>query len=83
MVSNYVIVTIKLYLDAGNGEYIIVWNFGRRIVSGFEVRSGDPRFAERKKIYRKSTIKPPSQISPLLLICTLLLCRVESLPRLY
>ena len=50
MVSNYVIMTIKLYLDAGNGEYIIVWNFGRRIVSGFEVRSGDPRFAERKKI---------------------------------
>ena len=45
-----------------------------------EVGTPDSQNAKR---YRKSTIKPPSQISPLLLICTLLLCRVENLPRLY
>ena len=34
MTSNYVIVSIKLYLNVGNNDYIILWNFGGRIMSG-------------------------------------------------
>ena len=34
MTSNYVIVSVKLYLNVGNNQYIILWNFGGRIMSG-------------------------------------------------
>ena len=34
MTSNYVIVSVKLYLNVGNNQYIILWNFGSRIMSG-------------------------------------------------
>ena len=43
MTSNYVIVPIKLYLDVGNDEHIILCNFGGRFVSSFEVMEGDPK----------------------------------------
>ena len=39
--SNYVIASIKLYPDAGNGEFIILCNFGGRIMSGFESIEGN------------------------------------------
>ena len=42
MTSNYFILPIKLNLDVGNHEYIILWNFGSRIMSGFEVIDGGP-----------------------------------------
>ena len=42
MTSNYVIVPIKLYLDVGNDEHIILFNFGGRFVNSFEVLKGDP-----------------------------------------
>ena len=42
MTSNYFIVPIKLNLNVGNDEYIILWNFGSRIMSGFEVIDGGP-----------------------------------------
>ena len=39
MTSNFVIVAIKVCLDVGNDEYIILCNFsGSSIISGFEVR---------------------------------------------
>ena len=41
MTSNYVIVSIKLYPDAGNGEFIILCNFGGSIMSGFESIEGN------------------------------------------
>ena len=38
MTSYYVIVSIKVFLNVGNDEYIILCNFGgRTIMSGFEV----------------------------------------------
>ena len=37
MTSNYVIVFIKLCLDAGNDEYIILCSFCGPTMSGFEV----------------------------------------------
>ena len=41
MTSYYVTVSIKVFLNAGNDEYIILCNFGgRTIVSGFEVIDG-------------------------------------------
>ena len=42
MKSNYVIVSIKIRLDLGNDGYIILYNFGDRIMSGFEVKEGGP-----------------------------------------
>ena len=42
MTSNYVIVPIKLYLDVGNDKHIILFNFGGRFVSSFEIMKGDP-----------------------------------------
>ena len=55
MTSDYVIVSIKLCLEVGNDEYIIVCNFGGRRMSGFEVIGGGggpprrPPVAESKK----------------------------------
>ena len=44
---------IKLYIDVGNDEHIILFNFGGRFVSSFEVMKGDPEahllVAENKK----------------------------------
>ena len=37
MTSNYVIVSIKLCLDAGNNEYIILSNFGGRVMNGLKL----------------------------------------------
>ena len=37
---NNVIVSIKLFLDVGNGKYIILCNFGGHFLSGFEVTEG-------------------------------------------
>ena len=34
--TEFVTVSIKLYLDVGNGDYIILRNFGGRIMSGVE-----------------------------------------------
>ena len=42
MKSNYVIVSIKIRLDLGNDGYIILYNFGDRIMSGFKVIEGGP-----------------------------------------
>ena len=42
MTSNYVMVSIKLCLDVGNGEYITLCNCGGCIMSGFEVIEGGP-----------------------------------------
>ena len=36
MTSNYVIVAIKLCLDVVNDDYIILWNFGGNVMSGFK-----------------------------------------------
>lgn len=40
MKSNYVIVSIKIRLDLGNDGYIILYNFGDRIMSGLKVIEG-------------------------------------------
>ena len=40
MTSNYVIVAIKLCLDVGNDDYIILWNFGGNVMSGFKAIEG-------------------------------------------
>ena len=37
MTSKYVILSIKLCLDAGNNEYIILSNFGGRILNGVKL----------------------------------------------
>lgn len=42
MKSNYDIVLIKIRLDLGNDGYIILYNFGDRIMSGFKVIEGGP-----------------------------------------
>ena len=42
MTSYYVIVSIKLYKEIGNDEYISVCNFGDRRMSCFEVIEGEP-----------------------------------------
>ena len=42
MKSNYVIVSIKIRLDLGNDGYIILYNFGDRIMSGCKVIEGGP-----------------------------------------
>lgn len=42
MTSDYVIFSITFYLEVGHGENIILCNFGSRIISGFEVKQGDP-----------------------------------------
>lgn len=38
--SNRIILSTKLCLDAGNNEYVILCNFGGRIISGFKVIEG-------------------------------------------
>ena len=38
--SDYVIVSIKLCLDFGNDDYVILCNFWCRIMSGFDVIDG-------------------------------------------
>ena len=38
--TEFVTVSIKLYLDVGNGDYIILRNFGGRIMSGVEFIEG-------------------------------------------
>ena len=38
--TEFVTVSIKLYLDVGNNDYIILRNFGGRIMSGFEFIEG-------------------------------------------
>ena len=38
--SNYAIGAIKLCLDVGNDDYIIFWNFGGHVMSGFKVIEG-------------------------------------------
>ena len=38
--SDRIILSTKLYLDAGNNEYVILRNFGGRIISGFKVIEG-------------------------------------------
>ena len=53
MTSNYVIVSIKLCLDVRNDEYIILCNFGGRIMSesrvtGDGLRSPSPRYRRKK-----------------------------------
>ena len=42
MTSYYVIVSIKLYKEVGNDEYISVCNFGDRSMSWFEVIEREP-----------------------------------------
>ena len=49
MKSNYVIVSIKIRLDLGNDGYIILYNFGDRIMSGFKVIEGGPPGPGAKK----------------------------------
>ena len=39
--SNYAIVAIKLCLDVGNDDYIIFWNLGGHVMSGFKVIEGE------------------------------------------
>ena len=39
---NYVIKSIKLYVDVGHSEYIILCNFGASIMSGFKGIGGGP-----------------------------------------
>ena len=39
---NYVIRSIKLYVDVGHSEYIILCNFGASIMSGFKGIGGGP-----------------------------------------
>ena len=51
MTSNYVIVPIKLHLDVGNDEHIILCNFGDRFVSSFEVMEGDPKAQEGSPVW--------------------------------
>ena len=43
MTSDYVIVSIKLCLEGGNDEYIILRNFGGRRTSGSEIIEEDPQ----------------------------------------
>ena len=43
MASDYIIVSVKLCLDVGNNEYIILCNFDGRSMSGFEVIAGGSR----------------------------------------
>ena len=40
MALNYVIMSIKLYLDVGNDKGIGLYNFGGLILGGFEVIEG-------------------------------------------
>ena len=37
MTSNYVILSIRLFLKFGNDKYIIMYKFGGRIMRGFEI----------------------------------------------
>ena len=37
----FIILSTKLCLDAGNNEYVILCNFGGRIVSSFKVIEGE------------------------------------------
>ena len=43
MASDYIIVSVKLCLDVGNNEYIILCNFDGRSIGGFEVIEGGSR----------------------------------------
>ena len=61
MTSDYTIVPIKLCLDVGNDEYIILCTFGRRIMSGFEVKQEDrqsnpPKHPPKGKKSKKSFV---------------------------
>ena len=62
MTSYYVTVSIKVFLNVGNDEYIILCNFGgRSIMSGFEVIDGGlqepcPR-SQKKKEQQQQTKK--------------------------
>ena len=40
MTSNYVILSIKSFLEVENDQYIVMCNFGGRNMSGFEVIGG-------------------------------------------
>ena len=40
MTSNYVILSIRSFLEVENDKYIIVYNFGGRNMSGFELIVG-------------------------------------------
>ena len=57
MTSDYTIVPIKLCLDVGNDEYIILCTFGRRIMSGFEVKQGDRQIKQPPKTSTKEQEK--------------------------
>ena len=57
MTSDYTIVPIKLCLDVGNDEYIILCTFGRRIMSGFEVKQGDRQIKQPPKTSAKGQEK--------------------------
>ena len=40
MTSNYIILSIRSFLEVENDKYIIICNFGGRNMSGFEVTGG-------------------------------------------
>ena len=47
MTSNYVSLLIKLSLNVGNDDYIILCNFDGLIISGLEAEEGDLRTSPR------------------------------------
>ena len=62
MTSDYTIVPIKLCLDVGNDEYILC-TFGRRIMSGFEVKQGDRQIKQPPKTSTKGQEKQKKALS--------------------
>ena len=58
MTSDYVIVSIKLYPEGGNDDYINVRNFSGRGMSGFEVIQGASKLpsASRTHEAKKSLV---------------------------
>ena len=58
MMSDYVIVSIKLCLEVENDEYIIVCNFGGLRMSSFEVIEGGgggaPRTPRSQEVNKKA-----------------------------
>lgn len=49
MTSDYVIISVKFYPEVGHDEYIVLFNFGSRIISGFEGKEGEPSEGEAKE----------------------------------
>ena len=54
MTSRYVIVSVTFCLNIGNNEYIILCNFGGRIVSNCEVLEGSSLLSQQAKKARSA-----------------------------